>query len=132
MEIILKELKKVALTLVGMDILIFAGGLLCRVNPLTMLISLLFGSLFTLANFMLLGSLCQKACTKHPLHAKRFMIVNYTIRLLLAAVVIVASFKLPYPNPFGVILPLFAPKITFFGWAIFETITGGNKKQKQH
>ena len=55
MEIILKELKKVALTLVGMDILIFAGGLLCRVNPLTMLISLLFGSLFTLANFMLLG-----------------------------------------------------------------------------
>ena len=27
MEIILKELKKVALTLVGMDILIFAGGL---------------------------------------------------------------------------------------------------------
>lgn len=60
------------------------------------------------------------------------MIVNYTIRLLFAAVVIVASFKLPYLNPFGVILPLFAPKITFFGWAIFETITGGNKKQKQH
>ena len=130
MEIILKELKKVALTLAGMDILIFIGGLLFRVNPFTMAISLVFGSLFTLANFMLLGSLCQKACTKTPLRAKRFMIMNYIARLLLAAVVIIASFELSYLNPVGVILPLFAPKITFFGWAIFETITGSGKKQK--
>lgn len=122
MEIILKELKKVAVTTGIIAVLTLAVGLLCGANPLSLLISLLFGCMFTLANFYLLGTLCRKACTKTPEHAKRYMQLNYAVRLLLVAIVIAAAFKLSYLNPAGVILPLFAPKLTYFSTAIYQTL----------
>ena len=122
MEIVLKELKKVVITTGVIDALALTIGLLCRMNFLPLLVSLLFGSLFTNANFYLRGTLCRKACTKTPEQAKRFMQLNYTIRLLLTAVVITAGFKLPYLNPLGVALPLFAPKLTYFSMAICEAL----------
>lgn len=122
MEIILKELKKVAVTVGIIAVLTLLVGLFCGAGFLSMLVSLLFGGLFTLANFYLLGSLCQKACTKTPERAKRYMQLNYAARLILVAIVIVAAFKLSYLNPAGVILPLFAPKLTYFATAVYETL----------
>lgn len=122
MEVILKELKKIAVTVGAIDVLTLTVGLLCGAGFFSMLISLLFGSLFTLANFYLLGTLCQKACTKTPESAKRYMQLNYAVRFFLTAVVIFAAFKLTYLNPAGVVLPLFAPKLTYFAVAIYETL----------
>lgn len=122
MEIILKEMKKQAITLSILVVILFPIGILCGVNWLTMLLSVLFGSLFTLANFMLLGSICDKACRKSPEKARTYMQFNYTLRILLVGIVILASLKLSYLSPLGVIPPLFAPKITYFMVAIYQTI----------
>lgn len=128
MGIILTEMKKIAVTLGIMAVVLFPVGLLLGTSPLTMLVSLLFGSLFTLANFLLLGSICDKASRKAPHKAKTYMQLHYTARLILTAVVILAACKLPYLNPLGVIIPLFAPKLTYFAVGIYSSLRP--KKEK--
>ena len=120
MGVAIKDLKKFAVTVLLLDGIVLVAGLLLGAGALSLLVSLLFGSLFAMANFLLLGSLCEKACTKQPLQAKRFMQINYTIRLFLTAVVIIAAFALPFFNPAGVVVPLFAPKLTYFAGAIWD------------
>lgn len=122
MDIILKEMKKVAVTLGILFVILFPIGLLCGIGWLEMLVSLLFGSLFTLANFMLLGSVCDRASRKPPNKAKIYMQLNYILRLVLTGIVILASFQMSYLTPLGVIVPLFAPKLTYFAVGIYQNI----------
>ncbi len=122
MNIILQELKKIAVTLGILTLLLLPLGLLPTVGFARMGISLLFGDLYTLANFFLLGNICDKVCRKTPHQAKRTMQLHFFIRTLLAAVVVFASFKLPYLTPLGVIPPLFAPKLTYFAIGVYASL----------
>ena len=130
MNIILQEMKKISITLGVMAVILFPVGIVCGTDWLNMLLSLLFGGLFTLANFMLLGSICDKASRKPPHKAKTYMQMNYIVRLLLTAVVILAAFKLSYLNPIGVIVPLFAPKLTYFAVGIYQSLHPEKEKEK--
>jgi len=116
------EIKKLAVTIGILALILFPIGLICGVDWLKMLVSLLFGGLFTLANFLLLGSICEKACQKSPEKARSYMQLNYAIRMVLIGVVVFASFKVDYLSPLGVLPLLLAPKLTYFILAIHETV----------
>lgn len=133
MEIILRETKKIAITLGITAAVLMTAGAACGVPLWRMLLSVLFGSAYTAASFVLLGTICAKACRKTPAKAKSYMQLHYFFRLLLTGVVVLASFKMPYLTPAGVIVPLFAPKLTYFAVGIWESVRGrGRERQRQH
>ena len=131
MDFIWKEMKKIAVVLGLMAAAVLAVGGFCGIGLPELLISLLFGSLFTLANFMLLGTVCAKACRKPPAKAKVYMQLHYAVRMLLTGVVILASFKMPYLVPAGVIVPLFAPKLTYLSAGIWSSVWDRRRNKKE-
>lgn len=131
MELILKEMKKVAVTIGLMAAVLLTAGAFWDVDWQKLLLSLLFGGLYTLANFMLLGTVCAKACRKPPQKAKTYMQLHYALRLLLTGVVILASFQMPYLVPVGVIVPLFAPKLTYLAAGIWQSVWQRKRRKKE-
>lgn len=120
-SIILKEVKKVFITICILGIAVLGGTVAFNYFDSTVLYGFLFGSLYTLANFTLLGTISAKAVTMLPHRARQHMMLNYFIRYLLTAIVIYVGFKAPYIDGFVVIIMLFAPKITYYaiGFADF-------------
>ncbi len=112
--IILKEVKKVSITTVVMAILIIFVSAAIRMFDDSIIYSVLFGTLYTVSNFALLGTIAAKAITFDKRKAKVHMIVNNVIRYLITAFVMYVSFIAPYLNGWVVTSFLFAPKITYY------------------
>ena len=95
-----------------------------------MALGLLFGTLFQLLLFTLLGLNVQRSLqTGDPPTARRVMAVGSFGRYILAGVVIWVGIRSPWLNVFGVVFPLFYPKILYFSRAVYQQIRSGKEEK---
>jgi multisubunit Na+/H+ antiporter MnhE subunit len=97
---------------------------------LHMALGLLFGTLFQLLLFTLLGLNVQRSLqTGKPPAARRRMVMGSLGRYLLCAVAIWVGIRSPWLNVFGVVFPLFYPKILYFSRAVYQQIRSGKEEK---
>lgn len=114
MGIILSEAKKIAITLAVMDVLIVVVALLSKKLDASVIIGIIYGFIFALLNFILLGTVVSKALTMDEKHAKHHMRVNYAIRFVLLAIILAIPFISGKINGWVVAISMLSPKITYF------------------
>ena len=118
MEIAIDELKKLARGIAVCNLLLFIGLMLAHRG--------LLPSLLGMGNFILTGISAEQAVRLDPEAARRKMAAGYFQRMLMLAVVIAIGLAADPFDPFGVILPLFFPKISLtVGYIFFWK--GGNR-----
>ncbi|MFZ2539636.1 MAG: ATP synthase subunit I [Oscillospiraceae bacterium] len=114
MDIILTEAKKVAITLLIIDIGIVIFTLATKMFNASVVIGIIYGFIFAELNFILLGTVVEKALSMDVKHAKRHMKVNYIMRFALLAVILAIPFISTKINGWCVVLAMLSPKFTYF------------------
>lgn len=108
---------------------LFSTGVLLLLGFMnkSMFLGLLFGSLYSFFNFILLALGVEKSLKKHGYKAQSYMASSYFIRLTITGFVILIGLKADYINAFGLILPLFFPKAIILFNSILRK--GGNNER---
>lgn len=114
MDIILTEAKKIAITLLVIDVGIVVVTLLANIFDGSIIVGIIYGFIFAELNFILLGTVVEKALTMDEKHAKRHMKINYMLRFVLLAVILAIPFISTKINEWCVVLALLSPKLTYF------------------
>ncbi len=84
-------------------------------NPMSWIMGYIFGGVFGILNFLLLGRTLYKASMMSPQKAQIYAGTNYFIRMLITGIVLIIGLKADYLNSFAVIIGLLLIKqIIFF------------------
>ena len=118
MDATLRETIKIFKGIVVLDIIFIAIIYILGKFDIPMLQGILIGSVYALLNFRLIAVSLNRAVQMSPGRAQVFAGVSYVGRLALTAAIILAAIKVDYINAFGVIVPMFFPKIIIVGSAI--------------
>ena len=130
MDFIFKEVKKVAITLFIVDILIVVITLCFGVFDSSIILGIIYGVVFTLLLFILLGTVVEKALTMSPLAAKKHMKINYFARFFITAIVMIIPFIMDSINEWCVVVSLLCPKFTYTSIGFYDLITTRKEKDK--
>lgn len=114
LSIILSEVKKVFITVCVLGVAIVGGTVAFSMFDSSIIYGYLFGAFYTLANFLLLGTISAKAVMMPPHKAKQYMMTHYFIRYILTGSILFIGFKTPYMNGWVVVILLLSPKITYY------------------
>ena len=118
MDATLRETIKIFKGIVVLDVIFIAIIYILGKFDIPMLQGILIGSVYALLNFRLIAVSLNRAVQMSPGRAQVFAGVSYLGRLALTAAIILAAIKVDYINAFGVIVPMFFPKIIIVGSAI--------------
>lgn len=118
MDATLRETIKIFKGIVVLDIIFIAIIYILGKFDIPMLQGILIGSVYALLNFRLIAVSLNRAVQMSPGRAQVFAGVSYVGRLALTAAIILAAIKVDYINAFGVIVPMFFPKIIIVSSAI--------------
>ena len=118
MDTTLRETIKIFKGIVVLDIIFIAIIYILGKFDIPMLQGILIGSVYALLNFRLIAVSLNRAVQMSPGRAQVFAGVSYVGRLALTAAIILAAIKVDYINAFGVIVPMFFPKIIIVSSAI--------------
>ena len=118
MDTTLRETIKIFKGIVVLDVIFIAIIYILGKFDIPMLQGILIGSVYALLNFRLIAVSLNRAVQMSPGRAQVFAGVSYVGRLALTAAIILAAIKVDYINAFGVIVPMFFPKIIIVGSAI--------------
>ena len=118
MDATLRETIKIFKGIVVLDIIFIAIIYILGKFDIPMLLGILIGSVYALLNFRLIAVSLNRAVQMSPGRAQVFAGVSYVGRLALTAAIILAAIKVDYINAFGVIVPMFFPKIIIVSSAI--------------
>ena len=129
-KVIREERAMLAKGAVVLDLVTIIVSRLLGQELIHMALGLLFGTLFQLLLFTLLGLNVQRSLrTGDPQKARRMMAMGSLGRYILAGVAIWVGIRSPYLNVFGVVFPLFYPKILYFSRAVFQQIRSGKEEK---
>ena len=118
MDTTLRETIKLLKGIIVLDIIFIAIIYILGKFDIPMLQGILIGSVYALLNFRLIAVSLNRAVQMSPGRAQVFAGVSYVGRLALSAAIILAAIKVDYINAFGVIVPMFFPKIIIVSSAI--------------
>ena len=118
MDATLRETIKIFKGIVVLDVIFIAIIYILGKFDIPMLQGILIGSVYALLNFRLIAVSLNRAVQRSPGRAQVFAGVSYVGRLALTAAIILAAIKVDYINAFGVIVPMFFPKIIIVSSAI--------------
>ena len=118
MDATLRETIKIFKGIVVLDVIFIAIIYILGKFDIPMLQGILIGSVYALLNFRLIAVSLNRAVQMSPGRAQVFAGVSYVGRLALTAAIILAAIKVDYINAFGVIVPMFFPKIIIVSTAI--------------
>ena len=118
MDTTLRETIKLLKGIIVLDIIFIAIIYILGKFDISMFQGILIGSVYTLLNFRLIAVSLKRAVQMSPGRAQVFAGVSYVGRLALTAAIILAAIKVDYINAFGVIVPMFFPKIIIVSSAI--------------
>ena len=118
MDATLQETIKIFKGIVVLDVIFIAIIYILGKFDIPMLQGILIGSVYALLNFRLIAVSLNRAVQMSPGRAQVFAGVSYVGRLALTAAIILAAIKVDYINAFGVIVPMFFPKIIIVSSAI--------------
>lgn len=131
-EVISQETLRLAKGAAALDLLClaFSGLLGYPVKP--MALGLLFGTLFLLLNFQLIGlSVKRSLSSSSPDAAKRRMVLGALGRYILSGVVIWVGIRSPALNVFGVAVPLLYPKAVYYLGAVWGQLRRRKEEKTQ-
>ena len=83
-------------------------------NPMSWIMGYIFGGVFGILNFLLLGRTLYKASMMSPQKAQIYAGTNYFIRMLITGIVLIIGLKADYLNSFAVIIGLLLIKQIIF------------------
>ena len=130
-EVIAQETFRLARGSVILDAACLGIAWLLGYPPKEMALGLLFGTLFLLLNFQLIGLSVKRSLNSlSPQAAKRRMTVGALGRYVLSGVVIWVGIRSPYLNVFGVVFPLFYPKLIYYCGAVWGWLRGRKAEKK--
>ena len=118
MDATLRETIKIFKGIVVLDVIFIAIIYILGKFDIPMLQGILIGYVYALLNFRLIAVSLNRAVQMSPGRAQVFAGVSYVGRLALTAAIILAAIKVDYINAFGVIVPMFFPKIIIVSSAI--------------
>ena len=118
MDATLRETIKIFKGIVVLDVIFIAIIYILGKFDIPMLQGILIGSVYALLNYRLIAVSLNRAVQMSPGRAQVFAGVSYVGRLALTAAIILAAIKVDYINAFGVIVPMFFPKIIIVSSAI--------------
>ena len=132
MDILFKEMKKLAITLASLDLLIIVVGIILNSFNMSLILGIVLGNVYTVLNFALLYTVVEKALGMPAHLAKRHIQTHYFIRLIMSGAVLAVGFLVDSVNGWCVVVSLLAPKITYtvIGFYLLFKDTYSNKKQK--
>ena len=94
----------------------------------TVLLGSLFGSVWAVLNFVLLGITVQKAAAcEDPNRAKNIVQFSYSVRMLVSGLVLIAGVALPCFHWLAVVATALFQRITIFVMQITKTAGKGDK-----
>ena len=131
-EVIAQETLRLAKGAVILDLvcLLISGGLGYSLK--SMALGLLFGTLFELLHFQLIGlSVKRSLSNPSPAAARRGMTAGVLARYILSGVIIWVGIRSPSLNVFGVVLPLFYPKMIYYAGAVYGQLRKRKEEKTQ-
>lgn len=120
---ILEEGKKVSVTLLILDVLMVVVSLIFKVFDSSIILGIVYGFIFCLLNFALLGKAVERAVEMAEPAAKKHMQINYAIRFMLLGVIMAIPFLLENVNPWCAIVSMLAPKLTYTAIGFYGLIS---------
>lgn len=120
----MNDIAKLQFKIIFIDVIILLvltllAFFLCT-EPMTWVKGYIFGGLIGILNFLLLGNTIYKASTMHPAKARVYTGMNYYIRLLITAIVILIALKADYLNAISVVIGLLLIKQIIFFSKVFD------------
>lgn len=113
MEFIFPEVKRVARTQTALALVCVLAALLFGALDYRVLVGVLYGFLFSMLYFILLGFVVKTALERPPEQAKRYLKINYAGRYLLLFAILAVAFLSNHVNPWCVCVSFLAPKLTY-------------------
>lgn len=130
-EVISQETLHLAKWSVVLDVICLGITWMLGYPPKQMALGLLFGTLFLLLNFQLIGiSVKRSLGSLSPEIAKRKMTVGALGRYALSGVVIWVGIRSPMLHVFGVVLPLLYPKLIYYFGAVVDLFRKGKEEKR--
>ena len=130
-EVISQETLWLAKWSVVLDVICLGVTWILGYPPKQMALGLLFGTLFLLLNFQLIGiSVKRSLGSSSPEIAKRKMTIGALGRYVLSGVVIWVGIRSPMLNVFGVVLPLLYPKLIYYFGAVIDLFRKGKEEKR--
>ena len=130
-EVISQETLHLAKRSVVLDVICLGITWMLGYPPKQMALGLLFGTLFLLLNFQLIGiSVKRSLGSLSPEIAKRKMTVGALGRYALSGVVIWVGIRSPMLHVFGVVLPLLYPKLIYYFGAVVDLFRKGKEEKR--
>jgi len=133
MDFIFAEVKRVALTLAVLDGGWVLGALLLGRLDHRTVVGALYGFVFTLLCFVLLGVVVKNALNRPADKAKRYLQINYVGRYALLFAIFAVAFASEHVDPWCVAVSFLAPKLTYtlIGfWDHFRSRLGLPEKER--
>ncbi|MEG2429306.1 MAG: ATP synthase subunit I [Oscillospiraceae bacterium] len=121
-DMIFPEVKKVSITLLIINIFSVIISIIMKEFNMAIILGIFLGDVYTLLNFILLGTVVKEALDKSAHSAKRHIQLNYGFRFVLMAAVLALSFYFPFINGWCVAATLLAPKLTYSILGIVSSI----------
>lgn len=122
MNFIIKEAKKVGICLFIVDIIIIGITALAKILDISVVFGIIYGFVFTMLHFILLGTIVEKALSMDARRAKRHMQLNYIARMVLLGVILAIPFTIDSINGWCVIISILTPRITYWVIGIYSLI----------
>lgn len=130
-DVISQETLRLAKWSAVLDVICLGATWMLGYPPKQMALGLLFGTLFLLLNFQLIGiSVKRSLGSLSPEIAKRKMTIGALGRYALSGVVIWVGIRSPILNVFGVVLPLLYPKLIYYFGAVIDLFRKGKEEKR--
>lgn len=130
-DVISQETLRLAKWSAVLDVICLGATWMLGYPPKQMALGLLFGTLFLLLNFQLIGiSVKRSLGSLSPEIAKRKMTIGALGRYALSGVVIWVGIRSPILNVFGVVFPLLYPKLIYYFGAVIDLFRKGKEEKR--
>lgn len=113
------QIKIIKIDLIVLSIMIITSFIFFE-NPMIWVKGYIFGGLIGILNFMQLARTMEKAVTMNPGSAQSYASINYFVRFVIMAVVIVVALKADYINALAVIIGLLMIKFIILFTNLFN------------
>lgn len=111
MDIVFIEIKKMLKPMAIMSLSLYLVFSLFGYYQINTFLCIIFGAIYSLINFAMIGASLVVSLGKSPLKAQAYTTFNYIIRLIITGSIIYYSITLDFLNPLAIVLPMFFPKI---------------------
>lgn len=108
---ILRETRYIAVWVIILSVIMEAVFLIIGKWDYKVLLGNIFGGIFAVLNFLLMGITVQRAVTREENDGKALVRTSQSLRTLMLFIAVTAGLVIPFFNGFAAVIPMFFPRI---------------------